>query len=659
MPVKYVARKCNQCAGKLEYINDKKMWKCLYCGAEVERTEQYDGLFTIKNVVRQVLLDAAYRRLDSAEKNLVECEKIDSRYIGTIIAKIAFQMIAAITPGAYTQAELRNLFSQLKRNYETLCAIGKGVSGDEEALYEFFENSDVYATLLLVYDSLSDVVRRDYISALLNAKEVYAKEPNKNLLSYALKNGKYELIDEIISNPDNVEPSFALAEILQKYPDNENKVINIEGLLKSQIFKPEDKKILDSYLVNSSDSVITKGRIIVFGYAANIRASLEDVIIHLLAKADCDTIKSVLNQACSFRLNDDDVYKIIEFSINAAKSDISIAALNALKNTNQYVMMTSKHIIALLSRADLPAIDKTTVLKALFDFNVDTKSKEAVIRNYLCFNKDASEIRLAVIPVLLGAVTVIQTSTVENYILNITSDDVNKPNIVEQIFSLDLNISFFNDLLTKYMASTVDVIEVKDKIVVILVGKGLKIDPNAFIGYICHSTDSTNDKISFVKKMLLNGTQIRSDTVNSYLENISSEQFNSELFALIVSSANNISERALSNYLLLCKEKDSLKVKNFNSLIKQCHKRITDLRCDAMCCGQKISGSILAIYILSTPDSADVTKEISDFFIGNKMKLNTDISASGMGTIKLKKFFSAFQKDLSPVTSQICAAYKI
>ena len=64
MAVNFVARKCTQCAGKLQYIKEKKLWRCMYCGAEIEREEQYDGLFTIKNVVRQSLLDTSYRRLD-------------------------------------------------------------------------------------------------------------------------------------------------------------------------------------------------------------------------------------------------------------------------------------------------------------------------------------------------------------------------------------------------------------------------------------------------------------------------------------------------------------------------------------------------------------------------------------------------------------------
>jgi len=659
LAVSYGALKCTECAGKkFDYIKEEKAWKCLYCGALNRRAED-PVVFSLKNNVRQVILDVAYRRLDSAEQNLVQCEKIDSRHVGTLIAKIAYQMIKAITPGACPQAELRALFSQLKRDYEALQAIDSKVTGDEEALYEFFDAADVYATLLLVYDSLNDSIRRDYVAGMMKAAEVYAKEPNKNLLSYALKNEQFDLIDDIMSNPDNVEPSYALAELLQKYPDNKNKTKNIETLIKTQTFKNEDKKILEGYLVDSSDSLFTKGEVVIFAYSANVKISLEVIISYLLSKADEETVDAVLCQVCSSRLNDEEAYKIVEFAITVNNPAVAVAVFNVLKETDQYLLLPSKYFISLLSRTDLSASDKGALLKKMFEFNVAAKSKDAIISNYLCFNKDAEEIRVEVIPVLLGMVTLIQTNTVESYVLNVNTDGENKLGIVEQIFALDLNMSFFNDLLVKYMNSTMDTNKVKNKIVTFLTGKGLKIDPKALIDYICNSTVSADDKITFVKKMLLNGTQLRGDAVNIYLESISTRQFNSELFALIVGSSSNISEKALSKYLLFCKDSDSFKLKNFTSFTKKCHKNATDIRCEAVCCGQKISGNLLPVYVLSSPDSVNVTKEISDFLIGNKAKLNTDISTSGMGTIKLKKFVSANQNDLNPVTSQICTAYKI
>jgi hypothetical protein len=659
MAVSYIARKCTRCAGKLEYEKEKKAWKCLYCGAEIERTEQYDGLFTIKNVVRQTLLDIAYRRPDGAEKNLTECEKIDSRYVGTIIAKIAYQMILAITPGAYPQAESRNLFRQIKRNFEALQAVGANVSDDEEALYAFFDSADVYATLLLVYDSLHDDTRRDRMEHLLNAKEVYAKEPNKNLLRYALKNAKFGLIDAIMENPDSVDTSFALEEILKLYPDDENKLKNIERLLQSQTFRDEDKRILESYLADSRDAVSTKGKIVIFAYSSNIRIGSETLIEHLLSKADAETTADVLRQICGAKLNDEDIYNIVSFAISASTADIANAALDALRDTKQYVSINSKYLIAFLSRGDLSVSDKTEILRKLLSFNVDAKAKEAAIDHYLCFNRDAGEMRPAVISVLIDAVSVMQTGTVENYILKVSVDGADKPHIVERIFSLDLNLSFFGDLLAKYINSATDPKEVRDRIVALLTKRGLKLDQRAFIDYICGDSEGTADKLGFVKKLLSDGMQLRGDAVNAYLETVGPARFDPELFALLVGSAGGISEKALTNYLLCCKDRDSLKVKNFLALAKQCHRNTADLRCDALCAGQTVSGNILPIYLIATPDSFEVTREIADYLIGCKAKLNADILSSSAGATKLKRFVSANRNSLSAVSARICAFYKI
>jgi hypothetical protein len=47
--------------------------------------------------------------------------------------------------------------------------------------------------LFSYYDSLNDTVRRDFIAAMLEAKEVYSKPANGNLLTYALKTNRMDL----------------------------------------------------------------------------------------------------------------------------------------------------------------------------------------------------------------------------------------------------------------------------------------------------------------------------------------------------------------------------------------------------------------------------------------------------------------------------------
>ncbi len=659
MAASIIVRKCQQCAGRLEYIKEKKIYRCLYCGAESEREEQYDGLFTIKNVVRQVLLDVAYRRLDNAEKNLIECEKIDSKYIGTIIAKIAFKMVTTVTPGACSQTEHRNLLLQIIRDYDALKAIDTSISADEEALYEFLDSADIYATLLLVYDSLSDTTRRDYVAEMLSTSEVYANEPNKNLLSYGLKNSKFELIEKLMNNSNNIDPIFALSELLQKYPDNECKVTIIEKLLKSKTIKQEDKSILEDYMQNSVDSLSTKGKIITFAYAANLHISVEKTILHLLLKANSETVDSVLRQLCSSHLKDDDVYKVLELALSAKTLSMMLTILTILKETKQYILINSKYIISLLSRTDLNTSDKIEALTRILEFPVDVNAKNAAINNYLCFNQDIGETRLAVIQALLSDGKVIPTNTIEQYVLKINTDAVNKPKIVEQLFSLDLNLSFFNDLLAKYINSYVDTKEIKEKIVHILVSKGLKIDPKSILDFICDTTSPSSDKVFLLQNMLLNGAQLRGDTVNTYLATITPDQFSSELFALISNSASDIKEKTLANYLLICKDRDSQKVKFFIMLAKQSHKKVSEAFCDVVLSGKRISGNLLAIYLLGTPDSFEISKEIADYMISCNAKVNSDIQVGGIGVIKIKKFVTENRKILSPVTTQLCSAYKL
>ena len=67
---------------------------------------------------------------------------------------------------------------------------------------------------------------------MLDAKQVYSKDANGNLLTYALKNGRHDLADDVLSNTNNINVSMALSEVLQKYPDGDKKREHIADLIK-------------------------------------------------------------------------------------------------------------------------------------------------------------------------------------------------------------------------------------------------------------------------------------------------------------------------------------------------------------------------------------------------------------------------------------------
>ena len=659
MAVSFVARKCTQCAGKLQYIKEKKIWKCLYCGAEIERQEQYDGLFTIKNVVRQTLLDTAYRRLDSAAKNLIECEKIDSRYVGTIIARLTYDMIRVTTPGACDPRDVKAVFSQLKKSYDQLRALGVNVTDEEEALYEFLEESDIFATLLLVYDSLNDVPRREFVEQMLIAREVYSKPANNNLLSYAIKNGKIDLADQIIENIDNLDPKTALNEVLAKYPDGNAKGSRIDLLLSTGVIQHEDRKLVENYLRDSSDHAATKSRVAIAAIRQGLSVSLDTLLDQVIQTADPETVKETLEAFCINRLSDEDVIRILSFAYECGNLETAFYAMDCLKNSGQFVLVPSKLLIAMLSNHHLNANDKESLLKKSFEFKIDNKSFEAVLTNYLCFNSDREDDRMIVLQYLLEQANNIPTATVENYVIKCTADGKNKPLVVKALFDKNLNLSFFNNLLSKYMAGSNDPSEVRSSVVEILSQKGLKIDPRYLSDYICSSPDDVSVKIIFVKKMIANGSQLRADAANEYLEKVSGDLFSAELFTLIFSPGSTFSARAVGNYLLRVKDRDAVRADNAKTIIDRASGDVFTGKVSITHLGNDITCNLLQAYTLVTNDSPGVALEIADYLVSTqKMKINAEMIASGM-TQKLKKYVVANKESLSAATNRICERYKV
>lgn len=659
MGVQFVAKKCTQCAGRLEYIKEKKVWRCLYCGAEIERQEQYDGLFTIKNVVRQSLLDTAYRRLDSAEKNLTECEKIDSRYVGTLIARITYQMISVITPGACPERDLRNLFAQLKKNYEQLRELFPTVGDEEEALYEFLEESDIFATLVLVYDSLNDTARRDTVLQLLDAGQIYSQDANCNLLTYALKNNQIQLADGVLGNTDNLDLTMALSEVLRRYPDGEAKGQRVDALLRAGTPGRQDRAALEQYLTTSQDGIDTRAAVAEHAVANGVDISVEFVVDKILPSASPERILSLLSACCGRKLCDDDVMRILEYACSCGSADVAEGALDCLQKGDQYVLVPGKTVIALLSRPGPDAQEKLRILRKLFSFQMEAKTVEAVVTNYLCFNQDPAATRKEILPFLLEKATAIPTSTVQNYVLQCTADGEEKPAVVRAIFEKEFNKSFHNELLSKYMAACPDSDAVQDAIVEILSSGGLKMDPGALVDYICGSDDDVPSKIEFVKKMVGNGSQLRSDAASAYLEKTDPQQFSSELFSLIVTPASTFSPAAVERYLLWCRDREAVKVQNFQTIAERCAGGVGSISCQVEHGGNSVSCSLLQAYVLCSTDSQSVTQAIVDWLIsGQKLKINAEVTASGR-SMKFKKYVVANRERLSETADVICQQYRV
>lgn len=658
MSVQYVARKCTQCAGRLEMIKEKKIWKCLYCGAEIERQEQYDGLFSIKNVVRQSLLDTAYRRLDSAAKNIAECEKIDSRYVGTLIAKIAFDMIRVTFPECDPR-EARSIFKQLKKNYDLLKANSIDVTDEEEILYEFFEDSNIFATLVLVYDTLNDITRRDYIERLLNPREVFSKPANNHLLNYAITKEKFNLADQIISNTDHIDLNMALHEVLAKYPDTETKGNHVAVLISNGAINTDERRMVENYLVETQDDENTKGRAVIAALNHGIPIKLELIMNHVVGKADPDTVKNVLTAFCKDKISDTEIGKILEFAFSCGNLELAVIALDCLTDNDQYVAVPAKLMISMLEQGHVSVNDKVALLKKTFEFMIDKKSYDSVLHNYLCYSRDSSDNRKVIIDCLLERAENLPTSTVETYVLTCSIDGINKPLIVSALFDKGLNITFYHDLLSNYMKHSADENEVKASITEVLANKGLKMDASSFIEYICNSADEVPAKLQFSKRMIVNGLKLRTDAANLYLEEVTPDQFSSEILSLIITPGCMFSARAIENYLLRIKDGEAVKAQNAKKMLEHVIGDAINAKYQVNHLGNTITCNLLQAYVLMAIDSEATAVEIVDYLMSvKKLKINEAMNVSG-SNMKMRKYAVANRDKLNAVTNSIFGRHKV
>lgn len=660
MASNYRSLKCDCCAGALEYSKEKRVWICQYCGNEIRREEKYDGLYTIKNVVKQTLTDIAYNRLDSAEKNLVECEKIASNYVGTVIARMSLLMFRMITPGACPEGAVKSLIAQLKRSYETLQEIDSGISAEEEALYEAFTGADdAFGVLLLVFDSLGDTVHCSFVENMINPAGVYSVSLNENLLHYSMKNAKDTLTENILDNVENIDCKKALFWVIKDYRDGEDKKKHVRELAKKAKLEKDERRTIEDYLQTSSDSLDTKVCVYCEAAEAGAAASIEYVEAYLLKSAgeELKLIEEVLDVVCRIHPNDAELYYLIEkiYTVHSGKN--AAAEMELLGKSDLFLSVSAKIITMMLNRRELSAEEKLKLLEIAEKKELEQRANDSILSAYLCSNQDDTATRMKVIDALLGYVKVPSTSTVENYILKCGTDGLEKAKIVEKFFALDLTLSFFRELLQKYIKTSTDEVEVKKQIEEILIRNGLTIDSGALTDLACSVSESDiEEKITFLKEMTKNGTKIKSDALSCYLER--GQTYNPHILNILHLPESTMTVKALNNYVLHGNDENGMKAQNALVFAEKAGYPFGSTECRINFHGDDICCNLFQAYILLAKDSEMTVTALTNAMKNARTKLTPNMTVNG-NLVKFKKYVTDHKKNLSELALKICEENKV
>lgn len=656
MAVSYVSKKCPSCAST-KFVEDKssKMWVCAYCGTVIERHEEADTLYTIKNIVQQTILDVSYCRFDSAKKNIVECEKIDGRYIGTIIAKVCYY-VNALQFENDSEAEKRNLFAQLKKYYSLLSENQNKLSEEEKILYEFFDSAEVFGTLILVYDTLGDELRRNFLYDKFNPQEVYSMDLNLNLLRFMINNNQLEIADKIVDNSDNIDQCEALQVLLEMYPDLPQKADNCSKLINNDVVPADSRNIYENYLENSSDSFDVKFKIAEACCKSSAYPSVKCIMKNIVVNTDdIEQVKSIFSSVMTRKLADEEVYTIIEFAFEKSKEEIALYIIELLSSTKQFVVLNKQHFIALLENINISVDYKQKIIEVALDFNVTPKVREQFVSYYLNDVKDQGENRKILLPYLLSLVDTLSTSSAENYIINNSMDGINKPEVVRTILNSNINKSFFRDTFDKYIMQNSDSFEVSDKIIDILSEKGLRISEASVVKLLTSESFDEEKKINLLKRFKSSGTAFVSLT-DKYLINVSPNLFSPNIFSEILDCSNSVSLESFRKYLLFIRDAEAQKAVNSKKLLEKCHVPVANINCSVNHLNMTVECGILQGYILVSQDSPAVTLSVINSLAYEKLKLNTEITVSGV-RYKFKKYLKEKRSFLSNTTIQVAENY--
>lgn len=661
MAVNFVARKC-ACGGTLEFNPLKKIWICKYCGTIVEREATFDkihidGIEGISDVVRQTLMDIANLKMDNAQKNLEDCERKDYRHVGTLLAHISYHLTKISI--AKSQDEGRANLDKVKIYAKRLQEDYPVIAEDEINLYEAFEDAaDVYANLLVVFDTLGDNARLEYISLKLQPEEIFSPYVNKALLKIFIKQNKLDKVDFIISNIGHIDRKSALQEIMNHYPDNEKKAVLIKKLLDAKTAEILTKKYFEMYFTDSKDCIDTKGIVLSLLNTTNVHCSADIVIKAVSPLLDTyNKAKYIFDILYEVKISDEETESLLLFCLITNPSyNMQSAFFDIIIEKSVFIPLNGRMVISFLDSSSLPLSEKAEILEKMLKLQIERKARDAIYNYYLNENTDEQETRMRIIEILLTEGSPISTNTIKNYMIKTQIDGKFKKTVVEKIFATGMNKTYLGDMLSEYLLYTSDSKEQKKEISDYLITLGFTMDSEAFLQYVLSNEENTQ-KITKMKQLMANGTMIKGDTLDKYILSLKNpNDFSVEIFNLLVPNCYSVCLNSYVKFILFCKDID--KVRHNEKMLQVLNGDITESKTSITHCGNQLNCNIAQAYLLCSEESYEDAYFILQQLLNMKIKLNTDILVNGT-VVKFKKYVGEYKNKLSSISLQLCDKHKM
>ena len=649
-------QQCKSCGNTtdLVYNAETQLWWCPVCGTFTTRLEMPDSRFSIKSVVRQVLIDIASDNMDSARNNLIECDKMEPRYIGTVIAHAAF-LYNTILRRPMSAPERNNMMAQLVKYRNEIKESGQTPGDEETALYSSLDSSEAVGVLLLMYDGFQMPQRRDAMNAYFTPGAVYSLRLNNDLADYAIRNSRYDMFDNIVKDSSSLELSSVLGTVLNDYPDTERKAADIGAMLDNGgTMTEEDRKKVTDYLTKSGDSTATKYAVVKTLLDRSVFLPVETVMRTVVSRLDdTEKVSGLIRLMTQKRLLDSEVSALVEYGILECAPAVCGLILRQLQSTGQYVELTYKHYLAVL-RKNCPVKTRLELLDTAMQFRPTEKTKELFVSEYLCTVGAPPEERAEILDRLFTVTETLSTASVERYLFSVTLDGEKKPEIVKKLFGMRINLSFFRSTLSNYLTRSSDPPAVFKEVTGVLLAAGLTASPAAVLSALTATGLDTKTKLDILRAALSAGVP-GSELFDAYVTNVRGNTYDAAVFRELLAGAPAVSENALRRYLLQFVD-GAAKRDLARQMLRQCHTAPDLIRCNVSVANMTVSCNLPQAYLLLTPDDGETASAILSMLAVNKNALQSDVLAGGERK-KFRKYAASVRSALSPVAANLCAKF--
>lgn len=643
MAEKFTGQRCQDCQGNLVYNKKEKYWECPYCGKIYERQlrfdkVQIDGLAGINDLVRSTLSKLLLLNFKGAEKDLLDCEKINHANAGTLIAGISVSLFKSfyIKDRQQELTRANNLLQRLNREFPD-------IDEPEQILYDFIDSANIYGLLYTVYSMTNQTARKNAVFELLDCGEIYSSDVIRLLLSALLKDRQYASADILVDKIDGSNCRVCLSTILTGYPACAKKVAHVEKVLSKTDPETDLSGVLNSYFSSTKDS--SNVVIEVFLSAMSHKFNFDTTAVIHSALRDCTSVENatrIFKAISAQRLDTETANTVLLWCINDC-SDCAISEIGftTLFETNSVFGIDDHEVISLLhsGRSEEEKIQKFAQILNIF--KLTNKSMDRILSYHLCQNAGSYKYRRAIFDEILCRVASVSLSIVESYTLTVTLDGSNKYLFLQDIFAKSSSVSMGGNIFSQYLKKAVDTPPVRDQNIFTLLSMNVLPDPEAVSAYLLNQDELHSDRV--LDLMIDQSCKATSSTFDRYLCSLGDRAlFNPKIAKIATQFGYTLSPHGYSIYLLNVEEAESAKIGKAQQYYQVCAEGVKAMSLGTSVNGVEIVGNIAQIYLLKSNDDMYVMQEILKALRNYKIKLDVPIEiVATRKKMKLRKFIGS------------------